>query len=113
MAGSVQFAGWANDYVREIATDQGEWPSHAFAERALTDFLDDRIVGEDVTRRKMLTNYRYMLESAGVISGDQLQPQDLRQRWYVDAVQLFWDRQIFDGSLYLLEPTLVAGRCPD
>jgi hypothetical protein len=31
--------------------------------------------------------------------GDKLQPNDLRQRWLTDAVQLVWDRQIFDGAL--------------
>lgn len=48
---------------------------------------------------KILTNYRYMLESAGVLTNGDLQPKDLRQRWIIDAVQLFWDRQIFDGAL--------------
>ena len=92
-------AGWANDYVREIASAKGVWPARAFDEQALADFLDDRIIGEAVTKHKMLTNYRYMLESAGVLVEDELQPENLRQRWYVDAVQLFWDRQIFDGAL--------------
>jgi hypothetical protein len=92
-------AGWANDYIREVASSRGAWPAAAFHEGALADFLDDRITGEDVTKRKMLTNYRYMLRSAGVLANDKLQPENLRQRWYVDAVQLFWDRQIFDGAL--------------
>ena len=92
-------AGWANDYIREIASAKGVWPANAFDERPLSDFLDERIVGEAITKHKMLTNYRYMLESAGVLVDDKLQSEDLRQRWYVDAVQLFWDRQIFDGTL--------------
>ncbi len=92
-------AGWANDYVREIASAKGAWPTRAFDEKALADFLDERIVGKTVTKHKMLTNYRFMLESAGVLVEDELQPENLRQRWYVDAVQLFWDRQIFDGTL--------------
>jgi hypothetical protein len=60
---------------------------------------DQRIDAEPVTKHKMLTNYRYMLESAGVLLNGELQPKDLRQRWIIDAVQLFWDRQIFDGAL--------------
>ncbi len=40
-----------------------------------------------------------MLASAGVLIGGKLQPPKLNQRWLVDAVQLFWDRQIFDGAL--------------
>ncbi len=92
-------AGWANDYICEIASPKGVWPTRAFDERALADFLDERIVGKAITKHKMLTNYRYMLESAGVLVEDELQPENLRQRWYVDAVQLFWDRQIFDGAL--------------
>ena len=96
---TVRVAGWANDYVRELASAKGVWPARAFDEQALAYFLDDRIIGEAVTKHKMLTNYRYMLESAGVLVEDELQPENLRQRWYVDAVQLFWDRQIFDGAL--------------
>lgn len=92
-------AGWANDYIREIASAKGAWPANAFDEQPLSDFLDERIVGEAITKHKMLTNYRYMLESAGVLVDDELQPAVLRQRWYVDAVQLFWDRKIFDGTL--------------
>jgi hypothetical protein len=92
-------AGWANDYIREIASVKGVWPATSFDERSLADFLDERIVGEARTKHKMLTNYRYMLESAGVLVDGKLQPEDLRQRWLVDAVQLFWDRQIFDGAL--------------
>jgi hypothetical protein len=92
-------AGWANDYIREIASPKGVWPTRAFDERALADFFDERIVGKAITKHKMLTNYRYMLESAGVLVKDELQPENLRQRWYVDAIQLFWDRQIFDGAL--------------
>jgi hypothetical protein len=92
-------AGWANDYIREIASAKGAWPANAFDERPLGDFLNEKIVGEVVTKHKMLTNYRYMLKSAGVLVDGKLQPVNLRQRWYVDAVQLFWDRQIFEGAL--------------
>ena len=92
-------AGWANDYIRKIASAKGAWPSTAFDERPLAIFLDEQIVGEAVTKHKMLTNYRYMLESAGVLVEGKLQPENLRQRWHVDAVQLFWDRQSFDGAL--------------
>jgi hypothetical protein len=31
--------------------------------------------------------------------GGKLQPPNYAQRWYVDAVQLFWDRHFFDGNL--------------
>jgi hypothetical protein len=92
-------AGWANDYIRNIASAKGIWPARAFDERALADFLDKRIVSESVTKHKMLTNYRFMLESAGVLVKGELESKNLRQRWHVDAVQLFWDRQIFDGAL--------------
>lgn len=92
-------AGWANEYVRKIASAKGRWPDRAFDEQPLIDFLNERIVGQAVTKRKMVTNYRYMLESAGVLVAGELQWENLRQRWYVDAVQLFWDRQIFDGAL--------------
>jgi hypothetical protein len=54
-----------------------------------------------------------MLRSAGVLDDAGLRPNNLRQRWLVDAVQLFWDREIFDGSLSamaglrVLEGTLI------
>jgi hypothetical protein len=44
----------------------------------------------------------------------KLQPSDSRQRWFIDAVQLFWDRQVFDGELSatasrsVLEDSLIA-----
>ena len=45
------------------------------------------------------TNYQFMLESAGVLVDGVLQPPNYGQRWYVDAIQLFWDRHFFDGYL--------------
>lgn len=92
-------AGWANDFIREVASTKGIWPSDAFRDSFLIEFIEDRIEGEPVTLRKIFTNYRYMLESAGVLKNGKLQPENLRKRWFIDAVQLFWDRQIFDGSL--------------
>jgi hypothetical protein len=65
----------------------------------LFEFIQRHLDAEEVTQRKVFTNYRYMLKSAGVLSAGRLQPQDLRQRWLVDAILLFWDRCIFDGSL--------------
>jgi len=40
-----------------------------------------------------------MLESADVTVDGKLQPPNYAQRWYLDAVQLFWDRHFFDGDL--------------
>jgi hypothetical protein len=80
---------WLND----------DWVEGAFADDTLEKFIDRRIEAEPVTKRKVLTNYRYMLESAGVLRNGKLQPCDLRQRWFIDAVELFWDRHIFDGIL--------------
>jgi hypothetical protein len=76
-----------------------DWTDSAFSNKQLMAFIERRVEAEEVTQRKVFTNYRYMLKSAGVLVGERLQPGDLRQRWLVDAVQLFWDREIFDGSL--------------
>lgn len=92
-------AGWANELIRNVAWLKDDWAEGAFLEDALVKFIERHIEGEPVTKRKVLTNYRYMLESAGVLADGKLQPTDLRQRWIVDAVQLFWDRQIFDDAL--------------
>jgi hypothetical protein len=93
-------AGWANEFIRTVVWKDGQWSSAAFTERALTSFLDKRIDGEAVTKRKVLTNYRYMLASAGVLVDGQIPKIDLRAPWLTDATQLFWDRQIFTGELH-------------
>ena len=93
-------AGWANELIRTIAWKAGQWTNEAFTERALKSFLDERIDGEEVTKRKILTNYRYMLTSAGLLVGGRFRPAELEARWPADATQLFWDRQIFGGELH-------------
>jgi hypothetical protein len=95
-------AGWANELIRTVAWLKDDWAEGSFSEEALGKFIDSRMDAQPVTKRKVLTNYRYMLESAGVLKNGKLQPCDLRQRWFVDAVELFWDRHIFDG---ILSPT--------
>jgi hypothetical protein len=92
-------AGWANDHIREFAWRNGAWMSAAFEERALEKFIEERIKGEPVTKRKVLTNYLYMLESAGVLVDGELQEPEFNAPWPVDATMLFWDRQIFDRNL--------------
>jgi hypothetical protein len=93
-------AGWVNEFIRMVAWEAGEWRDRAFGERALEAFLDKRINGEDVTKRKVLTNYRYMLASAGILIEGRLQPMEFRAPWAADATMLFWDRQIFAGELH-------------
>lgn len=92
-------AGWANELILTDAWQKDDWAAGAFSDKELFAFIERHVDAEEVTQRKVFTNYRYMLESAGVLVGQRLQAKDLRQRWLVDAVQLFWDRQIFDGSL--------------
>jgi len=91
-------AGWANEFIL-AAWSKDDWVEEAFADDQLEAFIRRRVDAEDVTLHKVFTNYRYMLKSAGVLGDDGLQPNNLRQRWIVDAVQLFWDREIFDGSI--------------
>ncbi len=93
-------AGWANEFIRTVAWKDGQWTGAAFTERALASFLGERIDGEAVTKRKVLTNYRYMLASAGVLVGGLILRTDLRAPWLTDATQMFWDRQIFTGELH-------------
>jgi hypothetical protein len=92
-------AGWANEFIRAVAWRDGRWRSTAFTEQALKLFLEETVDGEDVTKRKVLTNYRYMLLSAGALMDDQIQQPNLQAPWLTDATQLFWDRQIFSGEL--------------
>ncbi|HZL32265.1 MAG TPA: hypothetical protein VFC54_14565 [Pseudolabrys sp.] len=107
-------AGWANEFICNHAWMSDDWASDAFLDSALMTFIEENIDAEPVTKRKVFTNYRYMLQSAGILQGDALQPKNLRQRWLVDAIQLYWDRQILDGKLpstanaATLEDSLVA-----
>lgn len=93
-------AGWANDLIRETTDKMGNWSSATFSEANLMSFLNGRIEGQPVTIRKIFTNYRFMLASAGVLRDGVLQAADLRQRWLVDAVQIIWDRKIFERALH-------------
>lgn len=93
-------AGWANELIRDVAWADGGWKSEAFTEGGLKSYLDKRIDGEEVTKRKVLTNYRYMLISAGVLVEGRIQRSSLRAPWLTDATQLFWDRLIFTGELH-------------
>lgn len=93
-------AGWANEFVRTVAWRDGRWKSEAFIERSLESFLGKRINGEEVTKRKVLTNYRYMLTSAGILIDGIIQEVDFRAPWLTDATQLFWDRLAFAGELH-------------
>jgi hypothetical protein len=92
-------AGWTNDFVHQVAWKGGAWRNTAFTELGLTKFLEEHLDAEEVTRRKVYTNYHFMLESADVLADGVLQLPKYSQRWYVDAVQLFWDRHFFDGNL--------------
>jgi len=91
--------GWANELIRVVAWKDGAWTDSAFETDSLNKFIERNIDGEPITKRKVLTNYRYMLESAGILVDGNLEPLNLRERWFIDAVELFWDRQVFDGSL--------------
>jgi hypothetical protein len=92
-------AGWANSLIREAAWKDGQWLDEPLTKLSLDRFLEARLVCTDYTRRKVVNNYHFMLVSAGVIVGEKVQPIDFRAHWPIDATQLFWDRQIFDGLL--------------
>jgi hypothetical protein len=92
-------AGWGNEFIRTMAWSGGQWNSGAFTESSLKAFIAEKIEAEPMTRRKVFTNYRFMLASAGVLANGELQPADFKTHWPVDAIQLFWDRQIFVGEL--------------
>jgi hypothetical protein len=91
-------AGWANDLISS-AWAKDDWIAGAFLDRELLAFIKRHVDAEERTQHKVFTNYRYMLKSAGVLDEERLQPNNLRQRWLIDAVLLFWDREIFDGAL--------------
>ena len=92
-------AGWANLLIREYAWKDGTWAGSAFEEQSLEKFFERFLEGTSATKRKVLTNYRYKLISAGVLVDGRIERAEQAIRWRIDAVQLFWDRKIFDGAL--------------
>jgi hypothetical protein len=92
-------AGWANSLIRERAWRDGQWLDEALKKPAVNQFLEPRLVCTAYTRHKVVNNYHFMLVSAGAIVGKKVQPIDFSAHWPIDATQLFWDRQIFDGLL--------------
>jgi hypothetical protein len=96
---SGKVAGWANEFIRTVIWKGGHWTHGVNIDAALRSFIKDRIVGEKVTKRKVFTNYRYMLVSAGALVDGKLRQLETHQPWPIYATQLFWDRQIFDGAL--------------
>jgi hypothetical protein len=75
------------------------WTEGAFQGRDLERFIRSRIDGERVTKRKVLTNYATCWRAPVFCSVDSHSLYPANLDWAVDAIQLFWDRQIFDGAL--------------
>jgi hypothetical protein len=93
-------AGWANELITDVSSSTGAWNAAAFRDDALRRFIASKIRAEADTITKVFTNYRYMLRSAGVVVDEVLRPADhTKVQWHLDAVQVFWDRQILSGSL--------------
>lgn len=93
-------AGWANELITDVSSTSGEWNAAAFHDDALRRFIASKIRAETETITKVFTNYRYMLRSADVVVDEVLRPANHRKvQWHLDAVQVFWDRQILSGSL--------------
>jgi hypothetical protein len=90
-------AGWANLFIRKRAWHHDTWSNAAFQNSVLEEFIEEHVQG--TSSHKVFTNYLYMLESAKVLVDGNVQNFDFRERWFLDAVQLFWDREIFDGTL--------------
>ena len=92
-------AGWANSLIREFVWRDGAWGNGAFQDTSLKQFLEDCLEGNHVTKTKVLTNYRHMLRVSGVLVDDEVQQFPMNAPWRLEAVQLFWDRQIFDQAI--------------
>lgn len=92
-------AGWANEFIRTRVWQAGGWSASALEKSSITEFIRTTVEGQPRTLTKIFTNYHHMLRNAGILIDNKLQKSNFRDAWYVDAVQLFWDRQIFDGKL--------------
>jgi hypothetical protein len=92
-------AAWANEFIRDRVWQAGSWSGSALERSSILGFVEERIKGKPRTLTKICTNYHHMLRNAGVLIDGDLQEPNFRDTWYVDAVQLFWDRRMFDGKL--------------
>jgi hypothetical protein len=94
-------AGWANDLIRDHAwqAQSKGWSNGAFQDQVLKSYLKNTVVGEAVTKTKVFTNYRFMLRSAKVLNDKREDRVKFLEPWYLNAIELFWDREIFGGSL--------------
>lgn len=96
--GSV--ASWANAYVRERAWKDGAWTADAFAEKDLDSFLLDRVDALPDTRHKMITNYRFMLSAAGVLSKGKVVEFPVNAPWRYHALDALWTRASIDAGIH-------------
>lgn len=92
-------AGWANDLICKHAWHADGWSSGSLQDQVLTNYINGAVAGQSVTKTKVFTNYRYMLRSAKVLNDKRDDRIKFVEPWYQNAVQLFWDRKIFDGKL--------------
>lgn len=97
---------WANEFIRSVAWIDGKWTSSTFEDAALMSFFDRNIVGVPVSRRKMFTNYRYLLNLTGVVESVRDGVIDLNpQKWGGMACRILWDRLAYRAAL-LERPTV-------
>lgn len=92
-------ANWANRFVREVVYRNGGWDYTAFSEKGIQEFLAEHIAGEPSSRRKMLTNYRYMLRAAGMLHGYDPSITAPNAEWRFAALETLWTRESVSTSL--------------
>jgi hypothetical protein len=91
-------AGWCREFIVTVAWKNGKWQRSAFEEKVLTAFIDKHVDALPRTKRKILTNYLYLVKLAGVLEGSEavdLQPS----LWGQNACWLFWDRSMYQQQL--------------
>lgn len=93
-------AGWANYLIKELAWRDNDWMASAFQKQTLLIFIRAHVIGQNDTQRKIRNNYWFMLQHASILHNEQLEPMNFNSQWAIAAPQLFWDRKIFDGSLF-------------
>jgi hypothetical protein len=93
-------AGWCNKFVRTVAWHEGGWLTSAFDEDVIARFLDQQLDALPTTKRKILTNYHYLVSICGLLDSAGARYIDTAPlEWGKEACNLFWDRLTYQGII--------------
>lgn len=90
-------AGWCNEFIREVAWQNGQWQRQAFSDSSLVAFIEKNVRARPLSARKVFTNYRRLFNLAGIFSSREIDTKPWE--WGISACKLFWDRLTYQNLL--------------